>query len=190
MNEDTYRYVKFVCFVLLLFITVWAINIWKNKSSLQIGSVSGMTLENGNYSFTVKATNDPNTLNEINGIADEMTEKNLIEPDKYCSVCGKCLTYHGPDNKIITINGCFISFQYDSNNLRFHEFFKQAFSPYEPDKEYNICFGCFLKAMGVPEPNESKPNILKSDRGILKEWDINDANLWNEDSHNFIYMKK
>lgn len=78
-----------------------------------------------------------------------------MENDVYCDVCGKDMTYHYPETQehkgtVRTLIGMNIVVHRDHDHLT--EFCQKQLGPYELGKQYNICYECVLKALGVPAP--------------------------------------
>lgn len=69
---------------------------------------------------------------------------NSKEPDKFCSSCGKDIT-----NRTTTSWGAMSAITVRFGDLGNQEYAKGQLGEYSIDKEYNICFECFLRALGA-----------------------------------------
>ena len=65
---------------------------------------------------------------------------------KKCNVCGKEVEYKNEKGETIFISG--IQFIVDCKNLP-KEFVQKNLGKYEIGKEYNVCFECWFKSLGI-----------------------------------------
>jgi hypothetical protein len=80
----------------------------------------------------------------------------------FCDVCGKDMTYHQEQNETLGWSGetSYIGVQISvsSEIPEMKEFFQKQLGPYELNKQYNICYECWLKSLGVPIPEKRNQN--------------------------------
>jgi len=68
-----------------------------------------------------------------------------------CGVCGKKMS-----DGVTTLIGTKISFVNRTNNPHFAELVNHQFGAFDPDKEYALCYECWLLSLGfLPEPKQA-----------------------------------
>jgi len=71
----------------------------------------------------------------------------------FCDACGRSLTRKGTTQALIGIRiGLYPSDSVDTAGYR--KWAKNLFAPYDIDRAYNVCFACWLKALGVKPDSE------------------------------------
>ena len=70
-----------------------------------------------------------------------------------CDVCGKSLEYINADGSTCSVQGMNISIQISDGIMKAGEA-ERIMYPYEPNREYIVCYPCWLKSLGIKPDNK------------------------------------